>query len=584
MARRLSFRARIFWSFLLIIVVALVLPAWYSQHLLGRELSRAARIGAEGQVALLAGQLEQDERLSDRQTLTAWLSHAATSLNVHLAYRSASGELLFDLAGPGARSASGGAPDGIVVSREVTPAGDLPAGSLTLTRSFEALSQDSVALVGNVLLGVLLTFLLAVPLCYLLSRQLAASLTGMASLAEAIGNGDYGRRLLALPGREFITLAGAINRMAESIQAQIETITAQKEQLEAVLDGMKEGVLVLDDTGRIRSFNRAMLAIFPGVAAAVGKKPLEAVMDASLQQACDKALASRESGGAKLHALQIEPEKGRIYDVGIVSLSHGHSGLGAVVVFHDISELKHLERVRRDFVANVSHELRTPLTSIKGYAETLMDTAGGDPAKARGFIEVILKNANHMSKIVGDLLNLSRLEAGKQLITPAPMDAAAALSAAYRECLPLAEAKAVSLDNRLPAEGLYVVADHDRLVQVFRNLIENAIKYSQSDCPIRVFHQVHGAEAWIGLSDCGPGIPKEERQKIFERFYRVERHRDKAPGSSGLGLAIVKHIVEKHGGRVWVESPAAGQETGATFFFSLPLAKRHENDTDVPQG
>ncbi len=209
-------------------------------------------------------------------------------------------------------------------------------------------------------------------------------------------------------------------------------------------------------------------------------------------------------------------------------------------MFHDISELKHLERVRRDFVANVSHELRTPLTSIKGYAETLMDASGGDPAKSRGFIEVILKNANHMSKIVGDLLNLSRLEAGKQLITPAPMDAVAALNSAYKECLPMAEAKAVRLENSLPEDGLLVVADHDRLVQVFRNLIENAIKYSQADCPIRVFHQIREGEVWIGLSDERPGIPKRTPEDL-RALLPVERHRDKAPGSSAWAWPSSAH-------------------------------------------
>jgi two-component system phosphate regulon sensor histidine kinase PhoR len=238
--------------------------------------------------------------------------------------------------------------------------------------------------------------------------------------------------------------------------------------------------------------------------------------------------------------------------------------------------------VRRDFAANVTHELRTPLTSIKGYAETLLGAMPELTAEKRRFLEVILRNANHMSKMVEDILDLARLE---EEPTAVPVDAAAdpglALVEALRECEPLAAARELVLENQLPPDSPRVRCDAGQLAQVWRNLIENATRFGPQGSKIRLSAQVGDEAVTFCVQDQGPGIPPEERQRVFERFYRVERHRSKATGSTGLGLAIVKHIVERHGGRVWVDR-ARGDMTGAAFSFTLPRAERPSEPATRP--
>ncbi|NMC48116.1 MAG: GHKL domain-containing protein, partial [Desulfovibrio sp.] len=224
---------------------------------------------------------------------------------------------------------------------------------------------------------------------------------------------------------------------------------------------------------------------------------------------------------------------------------------------------------RKDFAANVTHELRTPLTSVKGYAETLLqDTGGLSPERVR-FLEVILKNANHMSKMIEDMLCLARIEDSPLPEAPPLADAGQALALARRECEAMAGQKRIEIKSRLPEEGEWVLADFGQLAQVFRNLLENAVKYSPEGAFVTVSHHKENGTVTFAVQDNGPGVPHEDRQRVFERFYRVEKHRSRVAGSTGLGLAIAKHIVERHGGRIWVER-ARGGMTGAAFYFTVP--------------
>ena len=220
--------------------------------------------------------------------------------------------------------------------------------------------------------------------------------------------------------------------------------------------------------------------------------------------------------------------------------------------------------------------MRTPLTTVKGYAETLQDNPAADADRVRAFLEIIVRNADHMAKMVEDLLSLSRLESNRMSIDAKPMNAASALGGALRVCAKPASDKGVTFVNALPEQGVQVMADHDRLVQVFRNLLENAVRYSPQGSCVRVEHREDGDTIVFMVQDQGPGVPQGDRERIFERFYRVEKHRKKdANGSSGLGLAICKHIVERHGGRIWVESPMA-DGVGSVFHFTLPVAEDEE--------
>jgi two-component system phosphate regulon sensor histidine kinase PhoR len=294
------------------------------------------------------------------------------------------------------------------------------------------------------------------------------------------------------------------------------------------------------------------------------------IRSAELQQACDEVLAgtAAETG---TRSLEITPGLGQAFGVNLVRFHHQPGEVGAIVVFHDISELKRLEKVRQEFVANVSHELRTPLTSIRGYAETLL--AEMSPGPTASFIQIILKNALHMSKMVDDLLQLARLDSRRQPEALRTIDAAEALSAAWKVCDHQANAKNVRLENLLPKAGCGVKASFDELVQVFRNILENAIRYSPADSSITVSVERDKDTATFVVADDGPGIPLHAQERIFERFYRVEKDRGDASGSTGLGLAICRHIIRNHGGAIWVESPPAGKSKGSAFMFTLALAE-----------
>jgi len=412
------------------------------------------------------------------------------------------------------------------------------------------------------------------------TRRLSGSLAEVIDVARAIGNGDYKHRLHLSPGGDFTALAEAVNHMARGIEANISTITDQKNQLQAILDGMREGVMVLDASGKVRVANPALRRVAPVSGEVVGRRPIEVAPSAELQQACDRLLDVRPADAPPSSTLDVEFGSGRFYEVSLVRLGEGLGGdreAGAVLVFHDVSESRRLSRVRRDFAANVTHELRTPLTSIKGYAETLLGAAPELAQEKRRFLEVILKNANHMSKMVDDILSLARLEEGPAAASDAKAGIGAALADALRECDPLAEARGLVFDSRLPGEELFVRCDAGQLTQVWRNLLENAVRFGPEGSRIVMTATADPAAGTVtcGVLDQGPGIPPEERQRVFERFYRVERHRSKTPGSTGLGLAIVKHIVERQGGRVWVER-GRGELTGAAFYFTLPGAGLRE--------
>lgn len=413
-----------------------------------------------------------------------------------------------------------------------------------------------------------------------LTRRLSRSLAEVITVARAIGNGDYRRRLHLSPGGEMAALAEAVNRMARGIEAQIATITDQKMQLQAILDGMREGVMVLDASGRIRVINPALARMAQVSGPIPGRRPIEVTPSPDLQRACDRLLADPDPSSQPV-PLEVEVSAGRFYEVSLVHLG-GPRDPGAVLVFHDVSETRRLSRVRRDFAANVTHELRTPLTSIKGYAETLLGASPELAPEKRRFLEVILRNANHMSKMVEDILDLARLEEEPTAVAAdADADPAVALSEAVRECEPLAAARDLTLDDQLSPDTPRVRCDTGQLTQVWRNLIENATRFGPQGSKILMTAVPGDETVTFCVQDQGPGIAPEERQRVFERFYRVERHRSKATGSTGLGLAIVKHIVERHGGRVWADR-GRGDMTGAAFSFTLPRTERPAGTATQP--
>ena len=438
----------------------------------------------------------------------------------------------------------------------------------------------------------MVTIALSLILAGLLSGALRNSLSQMVSVVEAISLGNFQRRLRRIPGREFAPLADAVNRMAENIEEHVRAAAEQTAQLESILETMSDGVLVLGPHGRIRRCNRALAREFPAAASALGAQVVEVIPSPQLQEAVDAAMgpcstaagqaddkngAPQEgddaAGGAEYaagreqHYLQLELSSGQVMSVCIsrpCGLEHlGQTGVGAVAVFHDITELMRLERVRRDFVANVSHELRTPLTAIQGYAETLISLDASP--ECRRFGEIILKHGVCLSRMVEDLLTLARLEGKTGSLELSPVDPREAVSQATGMCREALERRNCTVTVDI-APDCRVLASLPHLTQVFRNLIENAARYAPEGGSVRVGAHENGNDVTFRVVDDGPGIPKADLERVFERFYQVERHRGQA--TTGLGLAICKHIVERHGGRIRAESPAADGGTALVFTLS----------------
>jgi two-component system phosphate regulon sensor histidine kinase PhoR len=597
----LSFRLRLLLTFWIVIVVAQGLPTIYFSRVFRQEVLDEERAKAISQLHLVDWLMSRQTGSDDDERFNQWLTELGERLQVRITYMAAGGRVIADSRVPfadvpsmenhanrpeiiAARSQEVGSSirysgtvnqELLYVAKSVERTSDTPAGVVRLALPFSPV-RERIEHLSRALYGLMALMLVATAvLSALLTRRLRRSIAPLIRAAEAIGGGEFSQRVRTVASLELAPLADALNRMAELIQTHVQSITTQKRQLEAILDGMQEGVMLLDIQGRVHTVNQALRNMVPSMTQIMGRRPLEVVMSPELQEACDRVLRDDTDAGA-VHSLQIALEWQRFYDVHIVRVQDQRAGLGAIVVLHDISELKRLERVRKDFVSNVSHELRTPLTSIKGYGEALVSGGGQDPDTMRPFLQVILKNADHMTSIINDLLELARLEAKGEQVRLAEVNPTDALATAWKICAPMAQAKHVELQHQLPAQGLTVRADFDQLVQVFRNLLENAVRYSPPKEAVTVSHQVSGDIITFAVRDSGPGIPRQEQHRIFERFYRVEKHRSKDGGSTGLGLAICRHIIHNHGGRIWVDSLTGGETRGSTFCFTLPSAKPKE--------
>ncbi len=415
--------------------------------------------------------------------------------------------------------------------------------------------------------------------CFLLGIMLLRGfryLDALTVTAQAIGLGDYARRMPDSRCRELRPFTAALNGMAVNIGKQMREIAEEKNRLETVLNAMSEGVLALSGDGRVLLGNPAARTMFSGMEE--GRLLLEVIMNAALHEAVSAAL----SGEAVPGTVRVAARGGGTCSANIVPLPPG--GVAKLLlVFTDISERERLDAMRRDFVANVSHELRTPLTSIRGYAELLRDDANLPEATRAEFLDIITRSAEHMARMTDSLLSLARAEHAGARAAPdrgeasGPTDAAAVLRSVLRDLGPAVRDRAVAVSLDLPAAAagpeapLFVRGGADGLAEVFRNLLDNALKYGGNR--IELGARAEGDTAVITVRDNGPGIPEESRERIFERFYRLKRGPEgkSAAGSAGLGLAICRHIVRNLGGSIRVGIPADGGP-GTAFVVRLPLA------------
>lgn len=366
--------------------------------------------------------------------------------------------------------------------------------------------------------------------------------------------------------RRFAEAQGAAQREIQSLkESQLNSFNQFQTQQNALFDSMAEGLLILDETGRIQLANRAFATLF-GVTNDVHHKTIiEALRLHELSGIVDLL-------GPDIHAveheLKISTPHERWLQVNGAAIFNGTGRRhGTILVFHDLTRLKQLESARKEFVANVSHELRTPLSLIKGYVETLLDGARDNPEVAVKFLHTIERNADRLKLLIEDLLTISELESGRLKLNLQVVALRPVVDKVIDDLKVRAGAKNVSMYNEAP--NLSVRADANRLEQVLGNLIDNAIKYGRPNGKVTVGgRSAEDGCVEIFVQDDGPGIPREALERVFERFYRVDKARSREQGGTGLGLSIVKHIVQNHGGKVWAKSEP-GQ--GTTFYFTMPL-------------
>jgi two-component system phosphate regulon sensor histidine kinase PhoR len=392
-----------------------------------------------------------------------------------------------------------------------------------------------------------------------IGRSVTRPLRDLTESAQAISRGDFGRQVHVEVGDEIGRLGLAFNRMASQLSDTIAGIRAQRNQLETVLAGIREGVLAVDASGALLLSNQPavdLLRLRPGA-------PIEVP---SLRAAIDKVVGGRSRGEDWTHQLS----DGRVVELSCSPIGgDGGAIAGAVAVLRDVTDLRRSERLRRELVANVSHELRTPLTSIKGFAETLLSGTVDDEHSTRRFLEIIESEANRVVKLVDDLLELSRLEAKGVTFEARPFDLGRVCQVVETKHQPRAEAAGIRLALRTSSQAV-VLADPDRVEQILANLVDNALKFTPEGGRIDIDLTVDGGDATVIVRDTGRGIPPDDLPHIFERFYRVDRARARGTGGSGLGLAIARHLTEMQGGRIWAQS-APGQ--GSQFAVALPLAR-----------
>ncbi len=402
---------------------------------------------------------------------------------------------------------------------------------------------------------------LAVVLAYLIARRSTRSIRNLTDAARKLAAGDLDHRIPAGSSEETQELAEAFNAMAAALKQMITESSSQRDRLSTVLATMSDGVVLIDASGNISLQNPAaeeLLALSAPQSSVA--RFVEVVRDHEL----NSLVALCQQAGSPQH-LELELSPSRRYLSVIASPLASPAGDRVLLVLHDLTQARRVETTRREFVANVSHELRTPLASVKAAVETLENGALAEPDVAAQFMERIHRNVDRMTRMVEELLNLSRLESGEAVLHLESLDIHKPLAEAVELHRPLANARNVRLSVQ-PAVGLpRAIGDEARLQQVVSNLVENAVKFTGPGGTVRVDTLANNGNIEVQVKDSGVGIAPEHLPHAFERFYKIDRSREDR--GTGLGLAIAKHIVEAHGGRIWAESR---EGEGSTFSFTVP--------------
>lgn len=576
---RFPFRATLFGSFLVVIAVLAVAQALVLRRGLREEFLSLQRRELRREMELIPPFMADYAGVdpdSAARALSRRIGYPVTILDDELRVIAASSTLPFQLRGMvvspespelqaalegemgfAERRGSGEVEIRLFAARRVTLDGSerllqvaVPLDEIR--RSVRQRTWSSLGLALPVLL--LAAFLTAV-----LGRAFLRPLHAVSRRARGLAAGNFKRRIPRGMGvKELDELAGTFNRLVEELEGRFRSLELERDEMQALIDCMGEAVIALTDDARVLRTNRAAIELldFPeGVEfAPIGTLVRQPALRSLLENSVVRPFTAREVTLADRH---------------LIVSARSVDGGGSVVTFLDVTEIRRLEMVRRDFVANASHELKTPLTAMRGFAETLLE---GDPPPdlRRNFLSSIRSNTLRLQRLVDDLLDLSRLESGGWVAKEEVVDLAPLVREVWTEMAARAEEQGIIflLEGDAP-----VVADEQGLEQIFKNLLDNAIRYTPGEGTITVAVKSEEVRVKVAVRDTGSGIPSASVSRIFERFFRVDPARSRAEGGTGLGLAIVRHLVHAMGGDVWAESEL-GQ--GTTVHFTLPPARAEE--------
>lgn len=439
-------------------------------------------------------------------------------------------------------------------------------GSLIIVLKVDSLKN----ITSNIWLLITITVIIGIFIMATLGRNIFEKyikpIRSAASVADELAQGNYKARTYEGNFGEAAQLTTSINVLARNLQEMTMQQEMQKDRLEAVINNMGNGLVLIDDKGYIHLVNRAFLESFGGTSIDyLGVSYLKAIKEKEIHDAIREVFMT-ENKVRSSFILPLQIERRFLEVLGAPIINDEEEWKGVVLVFHDITELKNLEQTRKDFVANVSHELKTPITSIRGFSETLLEGAMEDEALRKQFINIILNESQRLQSLIHDLLELSKLEKEEFKLNVEQISLKKLLEDTVMIVDQQAEEKQINIHQNYQ-EDVQMEGDSARLKQVFINLITNAISYTPSEGEVSIsFHEEKG-NVNIVIADSGIGIPEEDVPRIFERFYRVDKARSRNSGGTGLGLAIVKHIVEAHHGTINVKSI---YQQGTTFSISLP--------------
>lgn len=592
MIARRSFRFKLIASYILVVLVPLGFVAFFLDRTFEESALREITSSLTTQARLIERQIAA-ERLQDNDIryLETFVRALSPTTKCRITLIAAQGKVLADserseeevlrmenhLTRPEVKAAAAGASGAdihysptlktemLYVAVPIRDAAGSVAGILRLALPLEGVQKMLASTRRTILLGLLLAAISSAIVGSLVAARTTGPINRMIQISRRFAQGDFSRRIFDKPGDEIGELAETLNIMAQDIENKIKEIAAQNQKLAAAFTNMIEGIIIVDKATHIVSVNPAIERTFGVTQQDVrGRFFLEVIRNDGIAEIIHSVL--EEGRPLSREASLVLPVR-RTFQVNASPVFAGAVVDGCLVVLHDITEMRRLETMRRDFVANASHELKTPLTSIKGFVETLLEGAVDDAEHNRAFLEIVRDHTERLNGLVNDLLSLSHLESKEITLEREAIDLRREVDEVVTGFSSHVKKRRITVTNDIrtpfPCRG-----DTAKIKQVFTNLIDNAIKFNKEEGSIRISCETAGRDmVKISVEDSGIGIPEKSIPRIFERFYRVDKARSRELGGTGLGLAIAKHIVELHGGAIGVTST---EGLGSTFWFTLP--------------